>query len=59
MANALSLTGGSWTSETTEFVRKIDKFFDCLNVNCFDEGKLKRKPFLQPYRSLHDFRLLV
>lgn len=59
MAHALVLTGGSRASETAVFVDKVDKFFDCLNVNSFDEGKLKRKPFIQPYRSQHDFRLLV
>ncbi len=26
VANALSLIGGRWTSETAEFVRKVDKF---------------------------------
>ena len=34
-------------------------FFDCLNVNSFDEGKHQRKPFKDPYRSVKDFRLKV
>ena len=32
---------------------------DCLNVSSLSKGKLKRKPFLQPYRSSNDFRLKV
>lgn len=59
VAHALHLTGDSSASETATFIDKVDKFFDCLNVNAFNEGKLKRKPFIQPYRSQLDFRLLV
>ena len=59
VSSALLLTGGEKTHETAKFIRKVDQFFDCLNVSSFDEGKLKRKPFLQPYRSLSDFQLKV
>ena len=37
----------------------IDRFFDSLNVNNFNSGKWKRKPFQDPYRSADDFRLKV
>lgn len=46
---ALLLTGGKEANATAVFIQKVDRFFDCLNVSSFDEGRLKRKPFLQPY----------
>ena len=62
MAEALYLTGGKAAFETAYFISKMDKFFDCLNVlhslHC-SQGKLKRKPFQNPYRSKDDFRLEV
>uniref|UniRef100_A0A1X7U031 Transposable element P transposase n=1 Tax=Amphimedon queenslandica TaxID=400682 RepID=A0A1X7U031_AMPQE len=33
-----------------------DKFFDCLNTRHLEEGKRKRKPDLDPYRSVNDRR---
>jgi len=59
VANALEHTGGDKVKETVKFVRMIDKFFDCLNVNSFTHGKRKRKPFQDPYRSKDDFRIKV
>ena len=59
VALALFLTGGESANETAKFIRKVDCFFDCLNVMSYDESKMKRKPFLQPYRSENDFRLKV
>lgn len=59
MANALEHTKGNEVEETVKFVRMIDKFFDCLNVNSFTQGKHKRKPFQEPYRSKDDFRIKV
>jgi hypothetical protein len=37
----------------------FDKFFDCMNTQQAGEGKHKRKPDLDPYRSDKDVRLLV
>ena len=37
----------------------FDKFFDCLNTQQAGEGKHKRKPDLDPYRSEYDARLNV
>ena len=37
----------------------VDKMFDCFNVSSLSKGKLKCKPFVQPYRNLNDFRLKV
>lgn len=59
VAEALFLTGGSAAFETAYFIKKVDKFFDCFNVRSYNEGRRKRKPFQQPYRSEKDFRLNV
>ena len=59
VSKALLLTGGEEVKETARLLDLFDKFFDCLNVSNFTDGKQKRKPFKQPYRSLHDFRLKV
>lgn len=59
VGEALYLTGSSAAFETAYFVQKMDKFFDCLNVRFYNQGKLARKPFQQPYRSEKDFRLEV
>ena len=59
VCKALRVTGGAEASETAKFIEMVDKFFDCLNVSSFSKGKLKRKPFLQPYRKSNDFRLKV
>lgn len=32
----------------------FDKFFDCLNVDNYNSGTQKWKPFLEPYRSPDD-----
>ena len=59
MANALRKTGGDEMSETIRFVDMMDKLFDVFNVNNYDNGKKKRKPFQDPYRSAADFRVKV
>lgn len=59
MSEALYLTGGKEAFETAYFISKIDKFFDCLNVRHYLQGKHVRKSFLQPYRSKTDFRFDV
>ena len=59
MSKALSLVGGESAKETAKFVAIMDKFFDTLNVTNFTNGKRKRKPFQDPYRSASDFRLTV
>ena len=45
--------------QTIRFVEMFDRFFDCLNVNSYNTGRLKRKVFKQPYRSGTDYRLKV
>lgn len=57
MATALEMTGKDDVAETIKFVRIMDRFFDCLNVNNFHSGKKKRKEFQQPYTSADDNRL--
>ena len=59
VANALEHTKGNEVEETVKFVRMVDKFFDCLNVNSFTQGKHKRKPFQDSYRYKDDFRIKV
>ena len=41
---------------TAKYCEMIDLFFDCLNVRSVTEGKIKNKPFLDPYRSQNDPR---
>jgi len=59
VSKALMLTGGGIAFETAYFIQKMDKFFDCFYVLSFNAGKKKRKPFLQPYHSTNDFKLIV
>ena len=57
VSKALTLVGGDQVQETARFAAMFDKFFDTLNVTNFKNGKLKRKPFQDPFRSANDFRL--
>lgn len=59
VGNALQLTDDGSLEETVKFVKTFDRFFDCLNVNSYTTGRLKRKVFKQPYRSATDFRIKV
>ena len=45
--------------ETAKFCKMFDKFFDCLNTRRSGEGREKRKPDLEPYRSDKDVRFDV
>ena len=45
--------------ETANFCHMFDRFFDCLNTRRLKEGREKRKPDLDPYRSATDSRLHV
>ena len=56
---ALNLTKKVEYEETAKFCLMFDKFFDCMNTRQAGEGKRKRKPDLDPYRSDKDVRLLV
>ena len=56
---AMLLVNDPWMRETRRFVCMFDRFFDCLNVSNFTDGKFDRKVFRQPYRSSNDFRLKV
>lgn len=46
-------------TETENFIRIFDRFFDCLNVRALSEWKSKAKPDLKPYTSADDSRLKV
>ncbi len=50
---------GDEYTETAKFCSMFDRFFDCLNTPFAGEGKHKRKPDLDPYRSEKDVRFNV
>ena len=52
-------TENSDYEETSKFCRMFDRFFDCLNTRDAREGKQKRKPDLESYRSVEDKRFDV
>jgi len=56
---ALLFTQKEEVTATAEFVDIIDKFFDCLNVGNYKEGRDNRTAFKQPYRKITDFWLQV
>ena len=53
------LVGGDQALETAKFTAIFDKFFDLLNVGCFEAGTKSNKGFKHPYRGPNDFRLAV
>ena len=59
MSNAFTLLNEEEYVETSRFCLIFDKFFDCLNTRRAGEGREKRKPDLEPYRSVSDIRLTV
>ena len=59
VCTAMYFTNDPEMVETRRFVCMFDRFFDCMNVSNFGNGKHKRKVFQQPYRSSGDFRLKV
>ena len=58
VSKAIQISSG-YAFDTSYFIAKMDKFFDCFNVSSYLAGKRSRKPFLQPYRGPNDFRLTV
>ena len=54
VADALTFEDCDETVETRQYIRLLDMFFDCLNVQNPTEGKLRRKGFREPYTSPHD-----
>jgi hypothetical protein len=59
VSRALEQVIGSEALGTAELFKMVDNMFDCLNVRNCKQAKLKRKPFLSPYRSGDDWRLKV
>ncbi|CAC5389786.1 THAP9 [Mytilus coruscus] len=57
VANALEMMYGDNVTETVNFIRIMNKFFDCLNVRNLYEGRNKRNPDLEPYTTVNDERL--
>ena len=56
VASALEVLYGEQVSETVNFIRHMDKFFDCLNTRNLNEGKAKKNPNLAEYRRVDDPR---
>ena len=56
MANAITARGMQDMSETANFCKQLDSWFDCLNGRYIFGGIRKRKPNLQPYYSVEDPR---
>lgn len=50
--------GPAEAEATAKFCEMVDSFFDCLNVRSTTEHQRKRKPFLAPYRDVHDNRFV-
>lgn len=59
VAKALEYYNDPATKETQRFCQMFDRFFDCLNVRSYTEGRKKRKPDLLPYRTVKDTRFEV
>lgn len=59
VSKALLFSSKSEAFETAYFIDKVDKFFDCLNVSNFTQGKHGRKPYQEPYCNAADERLKV
>ena len=59
VSDAFKYFGNASTMETEKFTLIFDRFFDCLNVRCLSEWKVKLKPDLKPYTSVDDPRLEV
>ncbi|CAC5374861.1 THAP9 [Mytilus coruscus] len=57
VANALEMLYGDNVTETVNFIRVMNRVFDCLNVRSLYEGRNKRNPDLNPYNSSNDERL--
>ena len=56
---AFELVGNEEFEETARFCHMFNRFFDCLNTRNIEEGKRKRNPDLDPYRSETDARFQV
>ena len=59
VAKAIHLMGGYEAKETVKFIEMVDKLFDYMNVSSLSRGKLKQKPFAQPYRNSKEFQIIV
>ncbi|XP_022107675.1 uncharacterized protein LOC110988468 [Acanthaster planci] len=56
VANAFQCHGKVGTASTVKFVTMFDQFFDCLNVSNTYKGVHSRKPALEPYKTVDDWR---
>jgi hypothetical protein len=54
VAFALCQLRGDEIGATVKFIRKMNKFFDCLNTRNLYEGRNTRNPNLAPYTAIDD-----
>ncbi|XP_072043833.1 uncharacterized protein [Amphiura filiformis] len=57
VATHLEQEYGAEVTGTVEFIRHVNKFFDCVNSRNLYEGANKRNPNLDPYTDSNDERL--
>lgn len=56
VGRVMAAYGDPECQETADFILKMDRFFDCLNSRSIQEGYLKGKPDMLPYRRVNDKR---
>lgn len=56
VANVMEDVIGDCATETIKFIRLHDTFFDIFNIANLTDGRNKRKPALDPFRSINDWR---
>ena len=59
VADGLAHCGLNYTESTEKFIRMCDQFSNFLNVCNTFEGQIKRKPALESYRDMNDWRIKV
>ena len=59
IAAVLRSFGPAEAAATATYCEMVDGFFDCLSVRSTTEHQRKRKPFLAPYRNVHDNRYVT
>lgn len=56
VANAITDMGQPHSEETARFIRKVNKFYDCINGCSSSDARHKRNYNLNPYNSVNDKR---
>lgn len=59
VANSLKMKEDPELSSTIEFIEKVNRAFDILNVRYKGEGSRTRNPAKEPYTDINDDRFKV